>query len=158
MHTCAPQGQPCPLAHFSASSPEHDATVPVIRAIRGPRPHEHLQMPSGGRHVAAAVLKHHLPRHHPLKDSAVFNFADLMCKALIYNGLTGEVEPTRRTQRALPDITNEPPHSIMHLGKRPGNDNATNPSKRHKGVVCWSRHCHMTAHELAVYGINRRTD
>eukprot|EP00873_Tetraselmis_striata_P002117 jgi/Tetstr1/422381/TSEL_013221.t1 len=78
------------------------------------------------------LAKHHLPRHHPFKESTVVNFADLMCKALIYNGLTGEVEPTRRTERVLADITNEPPplpHSIMHLGKRPGNDNATKQAR-----------------------------
>eukprot|EP00873_Tetraselmis_striata_P010092 jgi/Tetstr1/430356/TSEL_020171.t1 len=116
------------------------------------------------------LAKHHLPRHHPLKESNVVNFDDLMCKSLIYNGLTGEVEPTRRTERVLANITNEPPalmtHGIMHLGKRPGNDNATKqarctmcrvdddnvgwtsykcpdcdiplciPSKRRKGVAC----------------------
>eukprot|EP00873_Tetraselmis_striata_P005078 jgi/Tetstr1/425342/TSEL_015791.t1 len=135
--------------------------------------------------------KHHLPRHHPLKESTVVNFDDLMCKSLIYNGLTGEVEPTRRTERVLADITNEPPaltHSIMHLCKRPGNDNATKqarctmcrvdddnmgwtsykcpdcdiplciPSKRCKGVACWTRHRRMTAQELAVYGVDRRAD
>eukprot|EP00873_Tetraselmis_striata_P000820 jgi/Tetstr1/421084/TSEL_012129.t1 len=137
------------------------------------------------------LAKHHLPRHHPLKESTVVNFDDLMCKSLIYNGLTWEVEPTRRTERVLADITNEPPavtHSIMHLGKRPGNDNATKqarctmcrvdddnvgwtsykcpdcdiplciPSKRRKGVACWTRHRRMTAQELAVYGVNRRAD
>eukprot|EP00873_Tetraselmis_striata_P046241 jgi/Tetstr1/466505/TSEL_011012.t1 len=137
------------------------------------------------------LAKHHLPRHHPLKESTAVNFADMMCKALIYNGLTGEVEPTRRTERVLADITNEPPllpHSIMHLGKHPGNDNAIKqarctmcrvdddnvgwtsykcpdcdiplciPSKRRKGVACWTRHRRMTAQQLAVHGVNRRAD
>eukprot|EP00873_Tetraselmis_striata_P029434 jgi/Tetstr1/449698/TSEL_036766.t1 len=34
------------------------------------------------------LSKHHLPRHHPPKESNVVNFADLLCKALVYNGLT----------------------------------------------------------------------
>eukprot|EP00873_Tetraselmis_striata_P028533 jgi/Tetstr1/448797/TSEL_036031.t1 len=152
-----------------------------------------LHTTMAGIHVTDCwkLAKHHLPRHHPLKESTAVNFADLMCKALIYNGLTGEVEPTRRTERVLADITNEPPplpHSIMHLGKRPGNDNATKqarctmcrvdddnvgwtsykcpdcdiplciPSKRRKGVACWTRHRRMTAQQLAVYGVNRRAD
>eukprot|EP00873_Tetraselmis_striata_P039716 jgi/Tetstr1/459980/TSEL_005304.t1 len=32
------------------------------------------------------------------------------------------------------------------------------PSKRRKGVACWTRHRRMTAQELEVYGVNRRTD
>eukprot|EP00873_Tetraselmis_striata_P045586 jgi/Tetstr1/465850/TSEL_010470.t1 len=94
------------------------------------------------------LVKHHLPRHHPLKESTVVNFADPMCKAMIYNGLTGKVEPSRLTERVLADITNEPPplrHNIMHPGKRPGNDNATTQAR-------------CTIYELAVYGVNRRTD
>eukprot|EP00873_Tetraselmis_striata_P039028 jgi/Tetstr1/459292/TSEL_004691.t1 len=145
-----------------------------------------------GIHVTECwkLAKHYLPRHHPLKESTVVNFADVMFKALIYNGLTGEVEPTRRTESVLADITNEPPplpHSIMHLGKRQGNDNATKqatmcrvdddnvgwtsykcpdcdiphlciPSKRRKSVACWTRHRRITAQELAVYDVNRRAD
>eukprot|EP00873_Tetraselmis_striata_P006958 jgi/Tetstr1/427222/TSEL_017410.t1 len=152
-----------------------------------------LHTTMAGIHVTDCwkLAKHHPPRHHPLKESTAVNFADLMCKALIYNGLTWEVEPTRRTERGLADITNEPPplpHSIMHLGKRPGNDNATKqarctmcrvdddnvgwtsykcpdcdiplciPTKRRKGVACWTRHRRMTAQQLAVYGVNRRAD
>eukprot|EP00873_Tetraselmis_striata_P017874 jgi/Tetstr1/438138/TSEL_002864.t1 len=97
-----------------------------------------LHTTMAGIHVTDCwkLAKHHPPRHHPLKESTVVNFADLMCKALIYNGLTGEVKPTRRTERVLADITNEPPplpHSIMHLGKRPGNDNAT---KQDRCTMC----------------------
>eukprot|EP00873_Tetraselmis_striata_P022328 jgi/Tetstr1/442592/TSEL_030688.t1 len=137
------------------------------------------------------LAKHHLPRHHLLKESTVVNFADLMCKARIHDGLTGEVEPTRMTERVLADITTESPpvpHSIMYLGKRPGSDNATKqarctmcrvdddnvgwtsykcpdcdippciPSKRRKGVACWTRHRRMTGQELAVYIVNRSAD
>eukprot|EP00873_Tetraselmis_striata_P007661 jgi/Tetstr1/427925/TSEL_018000.t1 len=94
----------------------------------------HLHTTVAGIHVTECwkLAKHYLPRHHPLKESTVVNFADVMFKALIYNGLTGEVEPTRRTESVLTDITNEPPplpHSIMHLGKRQGNDNATKQAR-----------------------------
>eukprot|EP00873_Tetraselmis_striata_P033157 jgi/Tetstr1/453421/TSEL_040403.t1 len=138
------------------------------------------------------LAKYHLPRHHPLANTSVVNFADILCKALIYNGLQGQVESTRRSERvALADITDAPPplpRCIMHPGKRPGNDNATKqarctmcrvdddtvgwasfkcpdcdiplciPSKRRKGVACWTRHRRMAAQGLAVYGVNRRKD
>eukprot|EP00873_Tetraselmis_striata_P042377 jgi/Tetstr1/462641/TSEL_007625.t1 len=110
---------------------------------------------------------------------------------IVLRSIVEGVEPTRRTERVMADITNEPPplpHSIMHLGKRPGKDNATKqarctmcrvdddnvdwtsykcqdcdiplciPSKRRKGVAFLTRHRRMTAQELALYGVNRRAD
>eukprot|EP00873_Tetraselmis_striata_P027657 jgi/Tetstr1/447921/TSEL_035229.t1 len=149
--------------------------------------HLHTTM-AGIIHVTdcGKLAKHHLPRHHPLKESTVVNLDELMYKALIYNGLAEEVEHTRRSERLPADITNELPQSIMHLGKRPGNDNVAKqarcticrvdddnvgwtshkcpdcdiplciPSKRRKGIACWIRHRLMIAQELAVYNVNNR--
>eukprot|EP00873_Tetraselmis_striata_P016042 jgi/Tetstr1/436306/TSEL_025145.t1 len=133
--------RPCVVSPYFARSPRvdnhnqsrhHDLVLEELWLTQDCWLRMHTTM--AGIHVTNCwkLVKHHLPRHHPLKESTVVNFADPMCKAMIYNGLTGKVEPSRLTERVLADITNEPPplrHNIMHPGKRPGNDNATTQAR-----------------------------
>eukprot|EP00873_Tetraselmis_striata_P008512 jgi/Tetstr1/428776/TSEL_018764.t1 len=143
-----------------------------------------------GRHFIACVkTSHSMYRKAYLEDSLESHLKDKPAGSRMVLRPTAEGVGLMAigTERVLADITNEPaplPHGIMHLGNRPGNDNATKQArctmcrvdddnvgwtsykcpncdiarKRRKGVACWTRHRRMTAQQLAVYGVNRRAD